>query len=60
VRLNTTQVAVWVPPSVAVAVQPLVSVGCAIPSGWRLLELFDLTGAFATPAEVRFSSNGIM
>jgi hypothetical protein len=57
VRLNRTQVAVWVPPSVTVVVEPLTAVPCAIPTGWRVLEAFDLTGAFATPAELRFSSN---
>lgn len=57
-RLNVTQLAVWVPPSVSVTVTPLSASGCAVPAGYRLRESFDLVGAFATPAELRFLSNG--
>lgn len=57
-RLNRTEITLLAAPLSSITVTPLVAASCAVPSGFRTVEMFRATGSFSGVVDVHFASNG--
>lgn len=57
-RLNVTEITLLAAPLSSIVVTPLAVATCAIPAGFRAVEMFRATGTTTNVVDVHFASNG--
>jgi len=57
-RLNRTEITLLAPPLSSITIEPLVAASCAVPAGFRTVEMFRATGTLLGVVDVHLTSNG--